>query len=140
MILTCNFEEVTALTHGARAFLSERAESSSPVVAPCETWGAVESLLSQLSGDLSVRTLLDQRQLFLAVEAVVELLREEMDSGVVATHAASEEAVSAYFEYAHALSVMGRVREMGEEMSALVELMTGALPDDAMTRTFMFPD
>ncbi|MSR22126.1 MAG: hypothetical protein EXR92_01065 [Gemmatimonadetes bacterium] len=140
MILMCNFEEVTALTHGAHAYLSERVESSSRVAAPCETRGAVESLLSQLSGDLSVHTLSDQRQLCLALEAVVELLREEMDTRVLATHAASEEAVAAYFDFAHAFAVMGRVKEMGEEMSALVELMTGAPPANSMTRSFVFPD
>ena len=78
MILTCNFEEVTALTHGAHAFLSERVESNSRVAAPCETRGAVESLLSQLSGDLSLNTLSDQRQLYLALEAIVEYVRDSI--------------------------------------------------------------
>jgi hypothetical protein len=140
MILTCNFEEVTALGHGARSFLSEPTETRSAVAAPCETRGAVEVLLTQLSGDLSVHTLSEQRQLRIALEAVVELLREEMRAEVLATHPASEEAVAAYFAFAHALSVLDRVTEMGEEMAALVELLTGAPPDNAMVQHFHFPD
>ena len=140
MILTCNFEEVTALTNGARAYLSEPAETGAAVVATVEARGAVEALLSQLTGDLSIRTLAEQRQLTMALRAVVDVLRDSMETRVLDTHPASEDAVGAYFEYAHAFAVLNRVTDMGEEMSALVEVITGSPPDEAMIREFVFPD
>jgi hypothetical protein len=140
MILSCSFEEVTAVAHGARTVLSGRTGGTSPVAAPSATRGAVESLLAGLDGGFSVRTLIEQRELERGLRAVVERLREEMDSHVLATHAANEEAVSAYFDFAHALSVLGRVMDMGEEMTALVELMTGVPPNERTVREFVFPD
>jgi len=140
MIVSCSFEEVTALAHGARSVLHERSGDPSPVAAPSATRGAVESLLAGLDGGFSVRTLIQQRELEQGLRTVVECLRQEMDTRVIATHAANEEAVSAYFDFAHALSVLGRVMDMGEEMSALVELMTGVPPNERSIREFVFPD
>jgi hypothetical protein len=140
MILSCSFEEVTALAHGARSVLHERVEDPSPVAAPSETRAAVESLLAGLDGGFSVRTLHEQQELERGLRAIVERLREEMDTRVLATHAANEEAVSAYFDFAHSLSVLGRVMDIGEEMTALVELMTGVPPTDRTIREFLFPD
>jgi len=140
MILSCNFEEITSLTYGARTYLEEGGATGSAVAAPSATRGAVESLLVQLTGDLSVTTLAEQREVERALRAVVGLLREEMDQRVLATHAADEEAVSAYFDFAHALAVLGRTVDMGREMRALVEVMTGDPPDEAAFREFVFPD
>jgi hypothetical protein len=140
MILSCNFEEMNALSHGVRAFLGEPGITESAVAAPTATRAAVESLLIRVDGEFSVRTLADQMELEGALRAVVECLREELDSCVLATHAASEEAVSAYFDFAHALSVLGRASDMGEEMSALVGLMSGAPPNERTIREFVFPD
>jgi hypothetical protein len=140
MILACNFEEITSLAHGARTYLEDGGGTGSAVVAPSATRGAVESLLLQLTGDLSVTTLAEQREIERALRAVVGLLREEMDQRVLASHAAAEEAVSAYFDFAHALAVLGRTLEMGREMRALVEVMTGAPPDEAAFLDFVFPD
>ena len=53
-----------------------------------------------------------------------------MDLHVLATHPAAEQSVTAYFDFAHALSVLGQVRDIGEEMCALIEVMTGAPPDE----------
>lgn len=140
MILSCSFEEVSALSHGARSVLHERPVAPSAVAAPSATRGAVESLLAGLDGGFSIRTLVEQRELEQGLRAIVERLREELDTCVLATHAANEEAVSAYFDFAHALSVLGRVMELGEEMSALVELMTGGPANERSVREFVFPD
>jgi hypothetical protein len=63
-----------------------------------------------------------------------------MEATVVATHAAGEEAVAAYFDFAHALTVAHRIEELSDEMSALIELVTGHPPDDETARSFRFPD
>jgi hypothetical protein len=75
-----------------------------------------------------------------AVRAIVEFLRAEMEATVLATHAADESAVAAYFDFAHALSVFYRLHEMVTEMEALVELVTGEPADAETARTFRFPD
>ena len=141
MILRCNYEEVEALRGGARALL-DRTSGSSPVgvLAPPESRARVEALLPRLKGDLSVSTLAELRAVRVAVEAIVEHLREEMEAHVLASHAADESAVNAYFAFAHALTVASRVREIGEEMEAIIELVTGVSPKADTARTFRFPD
>lgn len=140
MILACNYEEMTALTHGARSFLADGEPEGAPVAAPSADRGAVEALLPRLTGDLSVRTLEEHRQVERAVEVLVVHLREEMHTQVLATHAAAEDAVAAYFDFAHALTVLRRIRDLGEEMRALVEVMTGRPPSARGSRSFVFPD
>lgn len=140
MILAFNYEEVTALTYGARAYLGEPFEGESPVAAPSEARVAVEALLPRLVGDTSLRTLAEQEAMERAVRTIVEHLRNAMAVEVLATHPAAEEAVSAYFDYAHSLAVLGRLVEMGVEMRALVEVMTGCSPDTPAAREFVFPD
>jgi hypothetical protein len=140
MILSCNYEEVTALSFGARAFLEDGVEGAGMVAAPSEARAAVEALLSRLHDDISLVTLAEQRKAQRAVETVVTHLAATMEVCVLSAHPAAEEAVSAYFDYAHALSVLGRLREMGAEMRALVELMTGRPVDAASAHTFQFPD
>ena len=56
------------------------------------------------------------------------------------THAADEAAVSAYFDFAHAFSVAGRIREMAAEMEDVIELVNGDTPSPEAARTFEFPD
>jgi hypothetical protein len=48
--------------------------------------------------------------------------------------------VAAYFDFAHGLAVASRLREMAEEMEALIELVTGEAPSLDAARTFRFPD
>jgi hypothetical protein len=140
MILRCNFEELTAIAHGARSYLGERIGGSSSVAAPTATRAAVEFLLTNLTGDLSVTTLREQHEVQTALEVIAEFLREEMDAQVLAGHAASEEAVSAYFDYAHSLCDLGRVRTMGSEMHALAELMAGVSLTEEEIFDLAFPD
>lgn len=140
MILRCNYEEVRALAAGGRSLLGGGPYSSAPVTASAETRARVEALLPHLVGDVSVESLAQAIWMELAVEDIVEHLREEMEAAVLATHAADEAAVAAYFDFAHALSVAQRFREMIEEMEAVVELVTGAPPDVETAHAFRFPD
>jgi hypothetical protein len=140
VILACNYEELNALRHGAHTLLHEGGESPCAVAAPPEQRSRIEALLLRLDGDLSIGTLREQESVEGVVRAIVECLRSEMDAMVLAHHAADEGAVAAYFDFAHALSVLGRVEEMGEHMRALIEVVTGDPADDQMAAGFAFPD
>ena len=141
MILHFNYEEIQALRAGARTCLGEVGSApSSAVIAPSETRAQVEALLPRLSGDLSLSTLAEIREVQLAVSAVVEILRAQMESMVLAMHAADEDAVSAYFDFAHGLTVSSRVDQLAAEMEAMIELVTGETPSAEAARTFRFPD
>jgi len=140
MILRCNFEELGALNKGAVALLGGSPGEGPPVAAPPEGWEEVQALLPRLTGDLTMETLADQRGVLRAVATIVARLKEEMDASVLATHPAEETAVSAYFLYAHALSVLNRVTELGQEMEALIEVMTGSPPTPEVATSIRFPD
>ncbi len=136
MILSCNFEEVTALIHGARSYLEDGPVTGYAVTSTTALREAVERVVLGIDGDVSVNTLREQEELESGLGAVVEHLHATLESSVLALHPAAEEAVSAYFDYAHALAVLGRVRVMGSEMRALLELVGGAEP----AGSFWFPD
>lgn len=140
MILRCNFEELGALRQGARTLLAHGSRGGALVVAPPEGLEYVGALVPRLSGDLAVETLTEQRQLFLAVSAIVSTLREEMELAILSSHAADETAVADYFLFAHAFSVLGRLSEMGQEMEALIEVVTGSPPTPEAALSFVFPD
>ena len=140
MILHFNYEELTALKAGAQVFLEKQEPVYAGVLAPSESREGVEALLPRLEGDISLSTLDELRNVHAAVEAIVDCLRIEMEATVVATHAADEGAVSAYFDFAHGFTVQHRIGEMAEEMEALIELVTGVRPTDESARTFLFPD
>ena len=125
MILSCTYEELEALRHGADSVA--RADEA-------------QELAEQFSADVSVTTLQEQQALEQALETIVEALRVEMDTAVLATHAADEGAVAAYFDFAHALSVLGRLREMGEHMRAMIEVVHGSTDDEQQVAGFAFPD
>ncbi len=74
------------------------------------------------------------------MSAVVGTLREEMELAIVAAHAADEAAVASYFLFAHALTVLARLSEMGQEMEALIEVVTGSLATPEAALSFVFPD
>ena len=140
MILHINYEEIRALKSGGRSLLDGEPDAPSSVLAPPESRARVEALLPQLEGDLTLASLAELRGVAKAVDAIVEHLRAEMEAVVVATHAADEQAVAAYFDFAHALTVRRRVREMAEEMEAVIELVTGHAADDEAVSSFRFPD
>lgn len=140
MILHFNYEEIQALRAGARSYLGDVGTSSSSVLAPSEARARVEGLLPRLAGDLSFSTLGELRAVQGAVSALVESLRVQMESTVLATHAADEDAVSAYFDFAHGLTVSHRIEEIAAEMEAVIELVTGGTPSEEAVRTFRFPD
>ena len=140
MILHFNYEELTALKAGARTFLAREEEGYSRVLAPPAERARVEALLPMLDGDVSLPTLAELSTVRSAVEAIVECLRVEMESVVVTTHAADEQAVAAYFDFAHGLTVAHRLDEMASEMEAMIELVTGEPPTPATSRSFLFPD
>ena len=140
MILQLNFEEIRALRSGGRSLLEGAAEPLSPVIAPPESRARVEALLPRLEGDVSVSTLADIQAVAGAVDAIVEYLLVEMETMVLATHAADEDAVAAYFDFAHALTVSHRLAEMAQEMVALIELVTGEPVSEETRRSFIFPD
>jgi hypothetical protein len=140
VILQCSYEELKALKDGAHALLDERATEPYSVAAPPEDHAPIEALVPRLTGTLSIRTLQDQRSIQRAVDAVVRYLRAEMEMLVTTTHPASEGAVVAYFDFAHAFSVQHRVREIGAEMAALIEVMTGEPATPEVAASFVFPD
>lgn len=140
MILHCTFEELSAVSAGAERVLAEAGSGTTLVVAPPEVVADVEALLPRLNGDLSLTTLAEQQSIARAVTYIVAELKQRMDASVLDEHAASEFAVGAYFDYAHALTVQDRVVRLGAEMSAIIEVMTGRAPTAETTRTFEFPD
>jgi hypothetical protein len=140
VIFRCNFEELSALRGGVRAYLEADHDEGSAVAAPPEDRMYVESVSSVFTGDISLRTLGDLDSLVRGVSAIVDRLRLEMETVVIAAHPADEGAVSAYFAFAHSFSVLSRLREMDQEMCALVELMNGRPVTDEDLRNFVFPD
>jgi hypothetical protein len=139
MILHCNYEELGALRQGADVLLGHGRGEGSPVAAPPEGRAEVEALLPRLTGDLTIQTLAEQRRVAWAVATIVERLKEEMDLFIILAHPADESAVTSYFLYGHALAVLARVTEMGQEMEALIEVVTGSPPTREAAETFLFP-
>lgn len=139
MILHCNFEELGALKQGADAYLGEGRGEGSSVAAPPEGRAEVEALLPRLTGDLNIETLSEQRWVAFAMAKIVERLKDELDLCIITAHPADELAVASYFLYGHALAVLSRVTDMGQEMEALIEVVTGAPPTPEVARTFLFP-
>jgi hypothetical protein len=141
MILSFNFEELRALETGTELFLTEQQHTAGgPVVAPSEALADVDRLRPRLAAAISISTLADQRSLRKAVAAVCGELHERMEETVLRYHPAHEEAVSLYFDYAHVFGVLTRLDEIGTEMNALIELMTGAPASDESARGVTFPD
>lgn len=139
MRLYCNFEELNALSHGAESFLDGGEEGECAVAAPSASRAAVEAFVPRLEPYVAIATLLEQRGAEAALLVIVECLRVEMEGTIAVTHAADEQAVAAYFEYAHAFSVLSRVQEMGREMEAMIELVTGDAATGDVARNFVFP-
>jgi hypothetical protein len=138
VILDCNFEELQALTTGAELLLGFGHGGS--VAAPSEALAPVAQLQPRLSGALQIETFSDQQLVRRAVATICQRLHQRMDQMVLEYHPAHEEAVALYFDYAHAYSVLRRLDEMGTEMSAMIELITGAPVDSQSASSVTFPD
>jgi hypothetical protein len=140
VILHCNFEELRALAAGVELFLTENHESQGYVVAPSEAATDVQHLQPRLTSSLSIHTLAEQRSVRKAVAAVCDELHERLEEKVIQFHPAHEEAVSLYFDYAHVFAVLKRLDEMGAEMTAMIEVMTGAPVTENSAGAIAFPD
>lgn len=141
MILHCNFEELRALATGVELLLTDSLRGSQgSVVAPSEAITDVERLRSRLTESLSINTLAEQRSVRGAVAAICEELHDRLEEKVLQYHPAHEEAVSLYFDYAHVFGVLNRLDEMGSEMTALIEVMTGGPVTELSANGVTFPD
>ena len=140
MILHCTYEELSALSATAGRVLAAAEVGSSRVAAPPEALADVMQLQPRLRGDISVATLEEQRVIERAVDYLVDELRERMNEFILLQHVGSEDSINAYFDYAHVYAFGQRVHGMGREMSAIIELMTGAAPTADASQTFTFPD
>ena len=139
MILHCNFEELAALTAAATRAL-ERSAVAHGVAAPPQPLEELEDLLPRLVGDLSIDSLGDHGRVRRALGFLTDDLRTRMDAAILEQHPAAEDAVLAYFDYAHALSVLRRTDALGREMELLVEVLTGESPASERAQRFTFPD
>lgn len=141
MILNCNFEELRALASGAELLLSDHPRvSQGSIAAPSEALAEVEQLVPRLGGSIQIQTLAEQRVVRKAIAAICVELHDRLEEKVIQFHPAHEEAVSLYFDYAHVFGVLTRLDEIGTEMSAMIELMTGAPATEEFARSVTFPD
>lgn len=141
MILHCSFEELRALTSGAELALTGGGPGSGcAVAAPPDAAAQIDLLLPRLTGDLSIATLAEQKRVREAVALIGENLRARMVGEVVEHHPGHEDAVTLYFDYAHVLKVLDKLDRMGDEMSAMIEVVTGEGIDGQTAASFTFPD
>jgi hypothetical protein len=142
VILNVNFEELRALSVGMDLVLGAvHTGMTGAVAAPAEALADAEALRPRLAGgDLSIETLSEQRRVRSAVSLVCDHLRERLHTTVVEHSPGHEEAVFLYFEYGHTLTVLDKLDRMGEEMTALIELMTGNAVTDETAAAITFPD
>jgi hypothetical protein len=140
VILYLSFEELTALGSSAEQVLVANAASGHGIAAPPQLIAEVEQFSQRLDGDLTVSTLDEQRTMQQVIRHLLAGSLARMDEAIVLQHAAAETAVAAYFEYAHVLGVHNRLQAIGDEMAAIVQLMTGNDPDSESGRRFSFPE
>lgn len=122
MILRLSFEEVTALNAAARRLLS--APGDGGVLAPPEAMAELESRLP-LEGDISVLTIAEQAQLLGAFDMLLDHLKRRMDALIVEEYVGSDDSVNAYFDYANVLGTRSKLMRLGEEMTAVIEIISG---------------
>ncbi len=140
MLVQCTFEEMTALTAGAEQTLQLAAALGGGVAAPPRELADVEKLLARMDGDLDLDTLAEQRSVARAIELILAVLRERVDATILEQYVGSEDAVAAYFDFAHVLTVGERVRLAGEEMEAVIDLMSGGPATEEAAAKISFPD
>jgi hypothetical protein len=121
MILRMSFEEMSTLNAAVQR-LSE--PGGGGVLAPPEVLAELESRMP-LHGDISILTLAEQGRLLGAVDTILDHLKRRMDAFVLEQYVGSEDAVNAYFDYANVLTTRSRLIGLGDEMSAMIEVITG---------------
>ncbi len=141
VLVRCTFEELTALSTGAeQTLLAAACGGGVGVAAPPRELAEVETLLTRDSADIALETLARQRQVARALQLIVDTLRDRVDTAILEQYVGSEDAVIAYFDYAHVLTIWDRVRRAGEEMEGVIELMTGSPPTAESAARITFPD
>ncbi len=136
MILRISFEELTALNSAAARMLA--VPNGGGVLAPPETLAELEWRLP-LEGDISVTTLEEQIRLLSAMDLVLDHLKRRMDALIEEQYVGSDDAVNAYFDYANVLSTRSKLAGIGNEMEALLHLMTADPASEEASR-ITFPD
>jgi hypothetical protein len=140
MILYLSFEELTALSAEAERVLAAGDATGYGIAAPPAFLAEVEQFAQLLVGDVAVESLEQQRSMRRVVDHLLGRCHRRMDALVTEQHAAAESAVAAYFDYAHVLTARTRLDVIGEEMAALVHVMTGEDPESEGGRRFEFPE
>jgi len=132
MILHCSFEELTALDAAVERVLD--AVDHGGVAAPPDVLPDLEALAPRLDGDITLETLDEQAGIERAIEFLLAEARDRTDTLILDEYAFAESAIQSYFEYAHLLTVLDRVRRIGHEMRSIIEVMIGRPPDRAAGR------
>jgi hypothetical protein len=138
MILHCSYEELNAVTAGIERMLADADRGG--VAAPPDVLPDIEALVPRLTGDIDLDSLTEQQSVERALEAILAAAREYVDEAILAEHPAAESSVQAYFDFAHTLTLRERVRCIGEEMRALIELMTGEPPSEETASSVQFEE
>lgn len=138
MILHCSFEELAALDAAVERVRS--VFSTGGVAAPPEALPDIDALAPRLTGDLSIESIGEQASVQRALEFLLIDTRDRTDAIILDQHPGAEEAVLAYFEYAHVLTVLHRIQQIGDEMRAIIDLMTGIANTETDVANFSFED
>jgi hypothetical protein len=137
MIVKMSFEEITVLNSVSERLLSS--QNGGGIAAPPEILSALEGQLP-LTGDISVTTLSQQRNLVRALGYILDHQKRQMDELIVDLYVGADDAVNAYFDYANVLTVLARLEPIGREMEAIIELMTGEPPTRETAEQVTFLD
>lgn len=141
MILHCNYEEIQALAAGADLVLSDGSGGSEcAIAAPSEALAHIAKLRDHLTGDITIETLAQQRHVHEAVSLICDNLRGRLDDAVIEHNPGHEEAVCLYFDFAHVRTVLDRLEQIGAEMTAMIEVMTGGPVTAESAASITFPD
>jgi hypothetical protein len=138
VILYLNFEELSALGECADHVLA--AGAGHGIAAPPHFIAEVEHFAHIITGDVNIPNIAEQKRMQAVVNNLLGGSRSRLDRIIVEQHAAAEDAIAAYFNYAHVLTVARRIESIGLEMSAIIELMTGETVDSEAGRRFSFED
>jgi hypothetical protein len=129
MILHLSFEELCALSAEAERVLAGSRAAGYGVAAPPQFRAEVEQFAELLVGDVEVENLVQQRSMQRVIDHLLNGCRLRLDATIVDLHPAAEQAVAAYFDYAHMLVTRHRLAAIGSELEALVHSAAGGEPD-----------